>query len=124
MLPYLRLAFYTFFWTEWQYVGLFVRKAEYEGSDYRVYLHCYESRWGKRKIKIGAYRHKYASNISGGPIIKNRIRTGDFYQTQMVPWLEGRNHDEIPGFEIVKSGKWDFTKKLKGETPVVLNDDE
>lgn len=124
MIPFIRLFLYSLFWSEWQYVGLFEQKADYSYHTYNVYLHCYESRWGKRKIKIMAIQHKTSETIMGSITIKHRVKTSKFYQTEMVPWLKGRKHDKIPAFEMVKSGKWDFTKKLKGQTPVVLNDDE
>lgn len=124
MIPHIRLFLYSLFWSEWQYVGLFELKVDFYYDAWRVYLHCYESRWGRRKVKLVAAKNKTSETITATWGLRRRVKNDKFYQTEMIPWLKGRKHDKIPAFEKVKSGKWDFTKKLKGQTPVVLNDDE
>ena len=94
-------------------------------DSWTVYIHCFESKYGDRRIQIVGARElaseaeKYkASDFDG------KFEISKLYQTQLYPWLCGRKDAAIPGYELVKSQKFDFTKKLKGETPIILNDDE
>lgn len=124
MIPYIRLFLLELFWHDWQYVGVFEEKLKADYHDWIVFLHCYESRWGRRKIKIIVRYNRVSEVVMGGWNIRKFIRMGSFYQTELLPWLEGRDHNKIPSYKKIESGKWDFLKKLKGETPVMLNDDE
>jgi hypothetical protein len=38
--------------------------------------------------------------------------------------LKGRENTNIPGFALVKTKKFDFTRKLRDENTIVLNNDE
>lgn len=112
-------------WRDYQHVGVF--KTDTKTLDWRkdkieVWIHCYESRWGTRRIKIMICRPGYIDILNC--FMARRIRRAELYQTELLPWLHGRRHGKIPSYQKVKGGKWDFLKKLKGETSVVLNDDE
>ena len=119
-------------WVDWQYVGSFegekINMVEdmfdtYSSEEYhRIQIHLFESRWGTRHARIVVCR--------GGPIAifnwqhYSRIRKSEIWQTKVYPWLRGRRIKNIPTYQKVKGGKWDFKKLLRGETPLVLNDDE
>lgn len=124
MIPYIRLFLLELFWHDWQYVGVFEEKLGFNYIDWIVFLHCYESRWGRRKIKIVVRYYTNTMTIMGGRKELKKIKTGKLYQTELLPWLKGRKHNKIPSYEKIETGRWEFLKKLKGETPVVLNDDE
>lgn len=110
-------------WWDWQLVGSFEAKikttsaASYRTPERSVYIHCYESRWGSRRAVI---RIEGATTLFHG----GQVRNLKMYQTEIFPWLQYRTNTNIPAYAIVASGKFDFLKRLKGETPVVLNDDE
>ena len=125
MIRYLIKIVLELLWWDFQHVGSF--KTEVIPTGWRkdkldAWIHCYESRWGTRRIKIMVYRPSHPD--IGNFFLTRKIRRAKLYQTELLPWLHGRRHDKIPSYQKVKSGKWDFLKKLKGETPVVLNDDE
>lgn len=124
MIPYIRLFLLEFFWHDWQYVGVFEEKIKFDYSEWIVYLHCYESKWGRRKIKIVGVYHVTSKTHIAGPKVRKKIKTSRLYQTELLPWLKGRDHDKIPSYKKIETGKWNFLKKLKGETPNILNDDE
>ena len=114
-------------WWDWQLVGTFeteaIVKYKYEADKkYKAYIHCFESRWGTRHTRIKIYRPTYL-DIGNYPLAR-RVRRQELFQTEIYPWLHGRWNETIPTFHKVEGGTWDFLKKLKGETPVVLNDDE
>ena len=114
-------------WWDWQLVGTFettaIKVQRYESDkQYKAYIHCFESRWGTRYTRVKVYRPDYP-DIGNYPLTR-LVRRSELFQTEIYPWLHGRLHDKIPTFHKVESGRWDFLKKLKGETPVVLNDDE
>lgn len=124
MIPHFIRFILELLWWDWQHVGSFETKFEYHHDTWEIYIHCYESRWGARKIKIrGAHFEWNRTNLPGFGVSK-RVKARKLYQTEILPWLHGRLHNKIPSYQKVKSGKWDFLKKLKGETPIVLNDDE
>jgi len=110
---------------DWQHVGLFEHVMRYDREEWMTYIHCFESFRGDRRIEIvGAYNllseaKKYKIDDFDG-----KFKITKLYQTELYPWLCGRADAGIPGYELVKSQKFDFTKKLRGETPIVLNDDE
>ena len=111
-------------WTDWQHVGLFTTNFEFEHDNWNLTIHCYESRWGTRKVEIyGSYLQWSRTNLATTNI-RTRLKTTKLWQQEIYPWLKGRVHSKIPGYEFVKSQKFDFTKKLKGQAPIVLNDDE
>lgn len=120
----IRRFFRKIFFTDWQHVGLFEVKMRYEYDDWRLYIHCFESRHGNRKIKIIGCQSTKSGAESYGRGLAEKFKTTKLYQTELYPWLKGRVHGRIPGYELVKSQKFDFTKKLKGQTPIILNDDE
>lgn len=113
-------------WSEWQQVGTFetivkIPENSWTSNEHPVFIHCFESRWGTRRVEINVqwhamkiFHYKYRA----------KVRRARLFQTEIYPWLNGRQHTKIPGFQVVKSKKWDFKKALLGETPVVLNDDE
>jgi len=108
-------------WWDWQLVGTFEEKitvhSDYRDREHKVYAHCFESRWGSRRVKIRI--------IGATELFHNsKVRATKTYQTEIYPWLKYRAHVKLPAYAIVASGKFDFLKRLKGETPVVLNDDE
>lgn len=114
-----------FFYTEWQHVGLFEHEMRYNHEGWQTYIHCFESNYGNRKIKIvGAKAAVSKAKEYDTDDFESIFHVSVLYQKELYPWLEGRANDKIPGFDFVKSKKFDFTKKLKGETPIVLNDDE
>lgn len=125
MITGIRRFFRKIFFTDWQHVGIFeVESFRYDFENWKLYIHCFESQHGDRKIEIvGAQdQQKGAKSYTSG--LGDKFRITKLYQTELYPWLCGRVHGRIPGYEIVKSQKFDFTKKLKGETPIILNDDE
>jgi hypothetical protein len=109
---------------DWQHVGIFEKTFRYDYDDWMLYVHCFESQRGDRRIEIVGCREerKGAEKYNSG--LEDKFKITKLYQTQLYPWLCGRADAGIPGYELVKSQKFDFTKKLKGETPLVLNDDE
>jgi len=114
-------------WSDWQLVGTFETKAIVEekyrtNQEYDAYIHCFESRWGTRYTRVKIYRPNYPD--FGNYVLARRVRRSQLFQTKVYPWLNGRLDDDIPSFQKVEGGKWDFLKKLKGESAVVLNDDE
>ena len=113
------------FCTEWQHVGLFEVVTRYKHSGWTTYIHCYESQHGDREIEIiGAMAMTSEAQVYDKSDFESLIKISELYQKELYPWLKGRAHDKIPHYELVKSQKFDFTKKLKGETPIVLNDDD
>lgn len=120
----IRRIFRKVFFTNWQHVGLFEYEIEYEYNTWKLYIHCFESQFGDRKIKIVGCRPARAGAEPYGRDLARKFRTTKLYQTELYPWLKGRVHGRIPGYELVKSQKFDFTKKLKGQAPIILNDDE
>lgn len=128
MIRYLIHIVLELIWWEYQLVGTFETQVTFlEGkfgeTTHDVYIHCFESRWGTRytRVKIRRKSEFWTANIVS---LKRKVRRANLYQTVIYPWLHGRWSDKIPSFKKVKGGKWDFLKKLKGETSVVLNDDE
>ncbi len=111
-------------WWDWQHVGLFEIEFSFDYNNWKIYIHCYESRWGSRRIKI---RGSYITTTKIY-LLTSTARRGTkatkLYQTELLPWLHGRAHGKIPSYQKVKGGKWDFLKKLKGEPAVILNDEE
>lgn len=120
----IRRFFRRIFFTDWQHVGLFeINSFRYSYEDWKVYVHCFESKHGGRKIKIVGCRPDVRGAEKYGRGFKEKFHTTKLYQTELYPWLKGRAHGKIPGYELVKSQKFDFTKKLKGQAPIILNDD-
>ncbi len=114
-------------WAEWQLVGILEGEARRAHEDHTVYVSCYESRWGSRFATICATRILRSGSVdskSNRKEARESFKFSKMYMTEIRPWLNGRPHPKIPKFAIVKSGKWDFTKRLKGQTPIVVNDDE
>lgn len=125
MIRYLIQIVLEFVWADWQHVGLFetkIREVSRYPDDYLVIIHCYESRWGTRHAKVFVQRRSHLDILNS--LYARRVRRSKFYQTEILPWLRGRLHDKVPAYQQVASNRWDFLKKLKGETPVHLNDDE
>ncbi len=114
-----------FFYAEWQHVGLFEHTMRFEHEGWQTYIHCFESNHGDRKIEIvGAKEAVTEAKAYSEKDFDGKFRISKLYQTELYPWLCGRADAAIPGYELVKSQKFDFTKKLRGETPIILNDDE
>ena len=111
--------------TEWQHVGLFEKDMPFAHDTWRVYIHCFESEYGERKIEIvGCKADVREAAVYEEDRFDSKVKISSLYQTELYPWLCGRSNGRIPGFEIVKSKKFDFKKKLKGEAPIILNDNE
>ena len=110
---------------DWQHVGIFEHTMRYKHDPWQLYIHCFESQRGDRRIEIvGAKEAMNEATLYVEDDFNGKFEISKLYQTQLYPWLCGRADAGIPGYELVKSQKFDFTKKLKGETPLVLNDDE
>lgn len=129
MLRYIIQIILEIIWIDWQYVGSFdgekVKMDTHDGysPDYiPVKIHLLESRWGTRHARIVVRRHGTFAMLNW--IHYSRIRKSEIWQNQVYPWLRGRRIKNIPTYQKVKGGKWDFKKLRKGETPIVLNDDE
>lgn len=127
MIRYLIHILVELIWWDYQLVGTFETEAivryRYESDKkYTAHIHCFESRWGTRHTRIKIYRPSYLDILNYS--LSRRVRRQKLYQTEIYPWLHGRWSDKIPSFKKVEGGKWDFLKRLKGETSVVLNDDE
>ena len=115
----------TFCYVDWVHVGIFEHMMKYSHDTWQVYIHCFESQYGDRKIKIvGAKESTSEAKVYSEKDFDGKFRISKLYQTELYPWLCGRADAGIPGYELVKSQKFDFTKKLRGETPIILNDDE
>ena len=115
-------------WWEWQLVGTFTtkvqyRKNSYTSNDFTVFIHCFESRWGTRYTRVRIQRAPTFFGYTKHHL-KRKVRRAELYQTEIYPWINGRWSDKVPSFHKVEGGTWDFLKRLKGETSVVLNDDE
>jgi len=127
MIRYLIKIVLELLWWDLQHVGTFETEIQkeigYSTKKFSVFIHCFESRWGTRCSRV---RIQKVPGFVGYTKhhMKRKVRRAKLYQTEIYPWLHGRAHDKIPSYQKVKGGKWDFLKKLKGETPVVLNDDE
>lgn len=127
MIRYIIRIILELLWIEWQLVGILEGDATYAYDKYVIYVSCYESRWGTRFITIKSVKFKNsgaAHDFHDRRNARKAFKFSKMYMTEIRPWLNGRPHAKIPKFAIVKSGKWDFTKRLKGQTPVVVNDDE
>ncbi len=113
------------FYVDWVHVGVFEHKMRFSHEPWQLYIHCFESKHGDRKIQIvGAMEAVSEAKDYKGSDFDGKFRISKLYQTELYPWLCGRADAGIPGYELVKSQKFDFTKKLRGETPIILNDDE
>jgi hypothetical protein len=115
-------------WWDYQLVGTFEtkikhRKSSYSTEEFSVFIHCFESRWGTRYSRVRVQKKPTFFGYTKHHL-KRKIRRAELYQTEIYPWLNGRWNDKIPSFKKVEGGTWDFLKRLKGETSVVLNDDE
>lgn len=128
MISYLIRIVLELLWWKYQLVGTFETEVvvvhEYNSDKkFSVFIHCFESRWGTRYTRVKIQK---APTFFGSVKyqLKKKVKRGKLYQTEIYPWLHGRAHDKIPSYQKVKGGKWDFLKKLKGETSIVLNDDE
>lgn len=128
MIRYLFHIILELIWWDYQLVGTFETEViwlegKFGEKAHLAYIHCFESRWGTRytKVKIQRKPKFWKTDIIS---LKRKVRRAKLYQTEIYPWLQGRWSDKIPSFKKVEGGKWDFLKKLKGETSVVLNDDE
>lgn len=121
MIRYLIRYVLEILWWDWQLVGTFEDmiklRRSYLNHEHKIYIHCYESRWGSRRVSIKIVD---ASTLFNG----GKVRSTAAYQTEVFPWLNRRANTKIPAYDLVASGKFDFLKRLKGETPIVLNDDE
>lgn len=113
-------------WYDWQQVGVFKTEiqnnAAWNRPRYDVYIHCFESRWGSRRAKIIVVRPNMFALFN--KFLVRRVRFEDIYQTEILPWLRGRQHSKIPSYQVVRKGTWDFKKILNGESPIVINDEE
>lgn len=115
-------------WWDSQLVGTFqttvqYRQNSYTSDDFNAFVHCFETRWGTRYTRVKIQKAPGPFGITKH-FLKRKVRRAKMYQTEIYPWLNGRWQEKIPTFHKVEGGKWDFLKKLKGETSVVLNDDE
>lgn len=120
----IRRFFRKLFFTNWQHVGLFEYPMRFGFDDWELYIHCYESQHGDRRIEIIGCRPDASGAKKHGNDLEEKFKITKLYQTELYPWLKGRIHGKIPGYELVKSEKFDFTQKLKGKAPIILNDDE
>lgn len=128
MIRYFIIIIAELIWWDWQLVGTFETDVKYKADAYHtdtfdVFIHCFESRWGTRYTRLVIQRFPSFLGITTY-FLKKKIKRAKLYQTEIYPWLKERRHDKIPSYEKVRGGKWDFMKKLKGLTAVVLNDDE
>jgi hypothetical protein len=113
------------FFTEWQHVGLFERTMRYKFKDWTLYIHCYESQHGDRVLEvIGAMELDNSAATYDKSDFESKFEISPLYQKELYPWLKGRENSNIPGFEFVKTKKFDFTRKLKDKDTVVLDIDE
>ena len=115
-------------WLDWQLVGTFQTEVKhgtsrYNTHTYNAFIHCFETRWGTRFTRVRIQKARTFFGYDKREL-KKKVRRAELYQTKIYPWKNGRWVEDIPTFHKVEGGKWDFLKKLKGETPVVLNDDE
>ena len=103
-------------WWDWAHVGIFIYKVSYRDP---IYIHCYESRWGSRKIKM--VNQRMPSDNSW----KKDVCRQELYQTRIFPWLEGVPDPDVPTYKDVFCKKEEFINKLKGkEHPRIINDDK
>jgi hypothetical protein len=116
---------HVFFYVEWQHVGLFEHTMRFSHEPWQLYIHCFESKYGDRRIEIiGAKELASEAKVYDEKDFDGKFEISKLYQTELYPWICGRANAGIPGYELVKTEKFDFTKKLRGETPIILNDDE
>lgn len=114
-----------YFCTEWQHVGLFEQTMRYKHSEWTLYIHCYESQHSDREIEIvGARALDSKAAEYDKSEFESKFEISPLYQKELYPWLKGRENSNIPGFALVKTKKFDFTRKLRDENTIVLNDDE
>ena len=121
----IKIWFRKHFCTEWQHVGLFERTMRYQFKDWTLYIHCYESQHGDRKVEvIGALDGDHSAVDYNKEEFDSKFEISPLYQKELYPWLKGREHTDIPSFVCVKTKKFDFTRKLKDKDTIVLEIDE
>ena len=132
MIPHIWKALLSLLWFKWQHVGVIDYGTEtiyYKADRYKIYVHCFESNWGYRKIKVAAFygdgsRECKQPKKHINPLFFRKFRSTKMYQTEIYPWLCGRNSKEIPSYKKIKSGKWDFVRNLKDKANIILNKSE
>lgn len=129
MIPYIWKLLISLIWFKRQHVGTITLIGNdsilYKGDRYATYIHCFESCWGHRWVKIKAHYNNTTRSIDipmrfTHPTFFNKVRTTEIYQLEIYPWLCGRNTKSIPSYRKVKSGKWDFIKNLKGQATILF----
>jgi hypothetical protein len=130
MIPHIWKALLSLLWFKWQHVGTITLTGNdaiyYKGDNFQTYIHCFESCWGHRKVKIKGHHNTTSRSIDIPTPSINRtfflkVKSTKVYQLEIYPWLCGRNSKEIPSYKKVKSGKWDFVRNLKDKANIILN---
>jgi len=93
---------------KWTLVKTFKIDRPTPTGNYVYHIHCYETDKGNRKVE-------YVLNGEPYDIKKPNIwlPTTDFYQMQLLRWLNGRRDPEIPTYEQL--GEEDTANFLKGK---------
>lgn len=93
---------------KWAYVKMFtIDDVKSGGKKGKVYIHCYESNSGERKVDTSC-----TFTDIDRKTIDDFVRAHEIYQERLVRWLAGRHDPEIPRFSEI--GEEDTVNALKG----------
>lgn len=129
MIPHIWKLLISLIWFKRQHVGTIALidkdSIYYNAERYATYIHCFESCWGHRWVKIIGHYNTSSRSIDLPTRLTdsayfNKVKATEIYQIEIYPWLCGRNTKSIPSYKKVKSGKWDFIKNLKGQAAIVF----